>query len=149
MDRCGFPCYRCQTVKPSTASSMFSEMDDLHDSLMHSGTYLADPALPSNVCWTRQGRKCMLCVTSPDDDEADLNGALLSVVVKISEDGFWLSRYVFEFWQYHTGFKHSFVTATLSGRNRRSHPLRWLMQRVPASASNRQNPPSLPTSPLS
>ena len=99
---------------------MFSEMDDLHDSLMHSSTYLADPALPSNVCWTRQGRKRTLCVTSPDNDEADPNGALLSVVVNISEDGFWLSRYVFEFWQYHASFKHSFVTATLPGRNRRS-----------------------------
>ena len=91
---------------------------------MCSGTYLADPALPSNVRWTRPGLKCRLCVTSTDDNEADPNTALLSVVVKISEDGFWLSRYVFEFWQYHAGFKYSFIKATLPGPNRPSHPLR-------------------------
>ena len=37
------------------------------------------------------------------------------MVVKIGEDGFWLFRYyVFEFWQYHAGFKHSFVNSDTS-----------------------------------
>jgi hypothetical protein len=63
--------------------------DALRNSLMTSGTYLGDPAMPGNVRWTRQGRKYILCSSNGANVDGEADQALLSIVVKISEDGFW------------------------------------------------------------
>ena len=52
--------------------------------------------MPGNAHWTRQGRKYILCTSNGANVDGGADQALLSVVVKISEDGFWLSRYVHE-----------------------------------------------------
>jgi hypothetical protein len=45
--------------------------------------------MPGNVRWTRQGRKYILCSSNGANVDGGADQALLSIVVKISEDGFW------------------------------------------------------------
>ena len=55
-----------------------------------------DPAMPGNTHWTCQGHKYILCTSNSANVDGGADQALLSIIVKISEDGFWLSRYVHE-----------------------------------------------------
>ena len=77
-------------------SSSMSSHDVLRNTLMTSGTYLGDPAMPGNIRWTRQGRKYILCTSNGANVDGGADQALLSIIIKSSEDRFWLSRYVCE-----------------------------------------------------